>query len=406
MTKIRGENFRLDGPATGLIVVAGALMTLGVVMLCSTGATLDRSVFDSASWRTPPLRQAAFAVGGVLVMLAGARIGPRFLAWRSGSLLQPAVLLLLVAVGLLVAVWSVQFGHASHGKNRWVTLGGLTFQPSEVAKFALMAFLAAFLTRASKRRPGEKPDLCIAIVAIAAVCCLIGVEDFGTGVLVGAVAACMIVVRGCTLGTVAAWAVPVVVALYYMVVSQSYRVARMFSFIDIWDDPHETDYHVVQSLAAIASGGWTGRGLGAGLAKYDYLPEAQTDFIFAIICEETGLIGGAMVILLYVVLVLLGLRVMRRAVSNDGGFSKLFAFGVTITIGFQAVMNVAVVTVVAPTKGIALPLVSAGGSGVLCFCAAIGLLAGTSRPLVASSSADEGELLTCVRPGLLSGVGS
>ncbi len=399
-----------DGITTGLILVAVALMSIGIVMVASVTVDLDRSLFESVSWSTPVVRQALFAVAAVLIMLIGARIGPGPLRWRDGSLFQPAVLWFLIAVVLLIAVWLPGIGVESHGRRRWVAFGPLGFQPSEVAKLALVVFLAAVLTRKehglAATRMGSlplKPDLTIPMLAIGLICALVGREDFGTAVLLATVGGLMVVVRGCPLATLAAWTVPTIAAFSYLLVSQPYRVRRLLSFLTIWDDPQGSGYHPIQSLAAIASGGWTGCGLGAGLAKYGYLPEARTDFIFAIICEEIGLLGGVLVILLFVTFVFLGLRTIQRAPTTDGGFARMFAFGVTITVALQALMNIAVVTVVAPTKGIGLPLVSAGGTSVLCFSLAIGLLAGAPRLRVVqpTGQALQSEGLGCVRPGLL-----
>ena len=189
----------------------------------------------------------------------------------------------------------------------------------------------------------------------------------------------VLIVGGCRLMALAAWAIPVLAGFTYLLISHPYRVDRLLGFLHIWENRLDSGYHAIQSLAAIASGGWTGRGLGAGMAQYGYLPEARTDFVFAVICEETGFVGGVVVILLFIALVCLGMRTMRLAGSRDGGFVALFAFGVTAMIGLQALMNIAVVTVVAPTKGIALPFVSAGGSGLLSFGIAVGLLAGVAR---------------------------
>ncbi len=368
-----------DGVSTGLVLVAAALMTLGVVMLASTGATLEQSLFETTSWRAPVVRQVAFVGVGLVVMLVCGRIGPGVLLWRVGSWFQPAAIGLVIAVVLLAAVWVPGLGVESHGRRRWVAFGPLGFQPSEVAKPALVVFLAAMLTRRRPDGAGTKPDLTVAMLAVGLVCAMVGVEDFGTAALLALVGGLMMLVRGCPLRTLAAWSIPAVGAFTYLLVSHPYRVKRLMAFTNIWEDPLGAGYHPIQSLAAIASGGWSGRGLGAGMAKYGYLPEGRTDFIFSIICEELGVLGGGMVILLFITFVLLGLATMRRAPMNDGGFARLFAFGVTVTFGLQALMNIAVVTVVAPTKGIALPLVSSGGSGVFCFCAAIGLLAGVPR---------------------------
>lgn len=368
-----------DGVGTGLMLAAAALMTVGVVMQASTGLQPGRSLYEAASWRAPVVRQAAFTAVGVVVMLACGWVGPCVFRWRRGSWVQPSVFFLGIVVVLLASVWIHDFGVESHGRRRWVAIGPVGFQPSELAKLGLVVFLSAVLTRSGRKDASGRPDLTAAMLAIGLVCAMVGREDFGTAVLLAVVGGLMVLVRGCPMSTLAAWTVPAVGAFWYLLVSHPYRVKRLMAFRHIWDDPQGAGYHPIQSLAAIASGGWTGRGLGAGLAKYGYLPEGRTDFVFSIICEELGAFGGAMVIMLFITLVLLGLATMRRAPTSDGGFARLFAFGVTVTVGLQALINMAVVTVLAPTKGIALPLVSAGGTGVLCFCAAIGLLSGVPR---------------------------
>ena len=201
---------------------------------------------------------------------------------------------------------------------------------------------------------------------------LVGKEDFGTSVLLGGVGGSMLFVAGCRLrhlggaAAVGAWSL---IALLY---SAPYRVARLAAFRDLWGDPQGAGYQPIQSLAAIASGGWFGTGLGSGIQKHGYLPECRSDFIFAVMCEEMGTLGGGLVLALFSLFVLLGIRTMLAAPTR---FERLLAFGLTATIGLQAAMNVAVVTVLAPTTGIPLPLISAGGSGMLTSCGAVGVLA-------------------------------
>ena len=412
---------------TGIIVVSAALLATGAVMAASAAASLDHPLLGEGIWRSAFGRQMLFIVAAFGVLVACSRIDPGILRWRNDGRFpirgfQPSVWLLLLTIVLLLMVWVPGIGVESHGRSRWIQLGlghaGLSFQPSELAKLSLVVFLAAFLSRGvagwssaggmPSRDPPRSPlgkeglkgvarkhvgtttfshdslhgermpsgRFIVPLIAIGVVCALVGSEDFGTAVLLAAVGGLMLIVGGCRLSTIAAWAIPTIGAFMYLLLSEPYRLKRLLAFRDIWDDPQGRGYHAIQSLAAIASGGWTGKGLGAGLAKYGYLPEARSDFIFALICEEAGFVGGTMVILLFIVLVYFGLRAMRSTGSTDGGFYALFAFGVTAMVGLQAVMNIAVVTVVAPTKGIALPLVSSGGSGVLCFAVAIGLLAG------------------------------
>jgi cell division protein FtsW len=368
-----------EGNAAGLVIVAGALMTVGVVMRASTSASLDESFAKQMAWNGPVVKQAAFAAMGFLVMLACSRFDVGLLRWRRGSVFQPTVLIAVVAVALLLCVWVPGVGRLSHGRTRWLVLGPIGFQPSELAKIAMIGLVAALLTRPQRDGSDRAPGLMIPMMGVGIFCCLVGVEDFGTAALLAMVGGFMLVVGGCSWKAMLSWVTPAVAVFGYMLLAHPYRFKRLATFVDIWAEPNDGGYHAIQSLAAIASGGWTGRGLGTGLAKYAYLPESSTDFVFAVICEETGVIGGAMVIALFVVFVVLGLRTMVACRSDDGGFTKLFVFGVTAAIGLQAMMNVAVVTVVAPTKGISLPFVSAGGSGTVCFAMAVGLLAGAAR---------------------------
>ena len=181
----------------------------------------------------------------------------------------------------------------------------------------------------------------------------------------------MLLIAGCRFRHLAVLSAVGACAFAGLLVAAPYRMARLAAFWDLSADPHGTGYQPRQSLMTIASGGWFGTGLGSGIQKYGYLPECHTDFIFAAICEEMGLLGGGMVIALFGVLIWLGARAMLSAVTR---FERLLAFGVTATIGLQAAMNIAVVTVLAPTTGISLPLISAGGSGLITFCVGIGLL--------------------------------
>ncbi len=379
MTLVGGLNQTSDSTTTGLIAVAAALMTVGAVMAWSTGAALDRSLIEASSLAGPAGRQAMFAVGAFATMVILSHVDIGVLRWKPGRLVQWPVVMLMIAVGLLLAVWLPTVGHASHGRNRWINLGPIGFQPSELAKPAMVVFVAGALTmrKAVGRSRVVRPH--VAVVGIGVLCALVGVEDFGTAALLGMVGGLMLLAGGCRLRDISIWAIPGAAAFAALLFSHPYRVKRLFSFLHVWDDPQGAGYHAIQSLVAIASGGWTGVGLGAGLAQHGYLPEARTDFVFSVLCEESGFLGGVTVILLFVALIYFGLRVMTLASQRGDDFARLFAFGVTATIGLQALINLSVVTVMAPTKGIALPFVSAGGSGVLCLGASVGLLAGMSR---------------------------
>jgi cell division protein FtsW len=160
--------------------------------------------------------------------------------------------------------------------------------------------------------------------------------------------------------------------LTFLLFAAPYRLARIAAYQDFWGDPQGVGYQPLQSMVTIASGGWWGTGLGSGVQKYGYLPESHTDFVFAVLCEELGVFGGALVILLFCAFVWMGIRTMLSARTR---FERLLAFGLTFLIAMQAAMNVAVVTVMMPTTGVPLPMLSAGGSGLFTVCVGVGLLA-------------------------------
>lgn len=219
---------------------------------------------------------------------------------------------------------------------------------------------------------------------------LVAVEDFGTGALIGAVGLALLLAGGVRWWHLGMW-VPAVLGLaVYAIVSAPYRLQRLLMFLDPWKDPEGSSYHIVQSMTAIANGGLWGRGLGNSTLKFGYLPEDKTDFIFAIICEEMGVPGAALIIGLYLALIWVGITVIRQC---EDRLSQLVGLGIIMTISAQAVMNMAVVTVVVPPKGIALPLVSAGGTGWIVTAAAVGLLASLDNARHCQTAGDS----ACVR---------
>jgi cell division protein FtsW len=366
-----------------LIGIATALMTVGLIMTYSASVTLKPPPAAPSFWASRTLRQFAFAGAGLVVMLITARIPYTIWRWRPRRLIQPALLLYLLALAGLALVFVPGIGVERNGARRWLQFGpesyGLGVQPSELAKLAMVVLLAAWF---SKRRTGPPlaPRLltgvlpaCLVIGVIAAA---VALEDFGTGALLAMIGAMVFFAAGARLGDLAMLAVPAGFGLWHLIVSKPYRLERLTSFTRIWDDPLGVGYQQVQSLCTIASGGWWGRGLGQGIQKYGYLPEARTDCIFAVVCEELGLPGALLVLGLFVVLLWQGYRVMRKCRDP---FGRFLALGITLMLVFQAAINIAVVTVSVPNKGIALPFVSAGGSGMLFLSLMIGLLANIAR---------------------------
>ena len=364
---------------TGIILTAAAIMVIGLVAIASASINLDGPVLRPDFWRTTFGRQAVFTGAGLIGLLLVGRIGYSFLQWRPGAWVQPAGLLLLLTIGCLALVLVPGIGAERHGARRWLQFGpasyGVGFQPSELAKLGLIVFLAAYLARGQALQRRFFKDVLPAAGVIGLCAALVGVEDFGTAFLLAAVGGIVLLTAGATWWHLAVLAVPAAAAFGYLLLSEPYRVERLTAFTNIWADPQGAGYHPIQSLVTIASGGWFGRGLGMGTQKFGYLPESKTDFIFAIWCEETGLVGALLVIMLFGTLLYLGIRASNAAADP---FGRLLAFGVTLMVALQAVMNIAVVTVSVPTKGIGLPLMSAGGSGVVFLCAAVGLLAGVA----------------------------
>ena len=219
-------------------------------------------------------------------------------------------------------------------------------------------------------------NLLFTLAPIAAMCLLIIIEDFGTAVLIGLCAFAMLL---CS--RVKKWQIftliPLVLAVAALfIMHKEYRLRRMLAFLDPWATPRGEGYHMVQSLLSFSTGGITGKGLGNGVQKLGYLPEDTTDFIFAVVCEELGLFGALMVISMYFGTIYVAWQVIR---SNRDSFGRMLAFGIAAMVCLQAAINIAVATVSVPTKGLSLPLVSAGGSGLVIACAALGLLCSVCR---------------------------
>ncbi len=349
-----------------ILATVMALSGIGLVLIYSASAISGEDPLRQTDSFLYLKKQILVLIPGAIVMMLLARCDYRRLA-RASPFVLAAVLFLLV----LVLVPGI--GHVSHGARRWFRVGGLSLQPSEFLKPAIVLFAAGFVARADERlgefRRGFLPSMGVVLVAVGLV---VAEPDLGTGLFVLAVASTVFIVGGVKLRhvlPVVALAIPVV--LITMLSHFEYVQGRLESFRS--GEPH---YHVRQSLVALGSGGLLGQGLGAGRQKLYFLPERASDFVFAVLGEETGLVGCAVVISLYVALLLFGFKAARRAPDMCG---FLVAFGVSFAIALQAVMNIAVVTGSVPTKGIALPFLSLGGSSLLSTFASVGLLLSVAR---------------------------
>ncbi|HVP09836.1 MAG TPA: putative peptidoglycan glycosyltransferase FtsW [Phycisphaerae bacterium] len=372
--------------STTITIVASALLALGVVMVFSASASLTSAPITENVWKHSAVRQAMFTLAALVALLIAGVCPFEFWRIRRGSFFQPSVFLILITLGLLVLVLLI--GEERNGARRWLPLGpsslGLGFQPSEVAKLAEVVFFAAYAAYIGERIRKFWSGLLPALLVLGMMGALVGKEDLGTAALLALVGGCILLAGGARIWHLILLSLPGIAGFVYLIKMEPYRVTRLTSFMDPYADPLGKGYHQIQSLITIASGGWWGQGLGCGIQKYGYLPEGRNDFIFSVICEELGIIGGIAVIALFAILLWHGRKAVMAASSD---FGRLLALGATLTIGFQAAMNIAVVTVSIPTKGIALPLVSAGGSGVILLSILVGLLVNVARyrPVVVES---------------------
>lgn len=376
----------------GIALATLCLLVVGVIFVNSaslsvhgTGSTTFQGLLTS--------RATVFAVLAALCLAAGAMVPVDRLARLKGAM-NPVPWILAISVLGIVLTHVPGVGREVNGAHRWIALGPITFQGSELAKWGLPFALAWWCCRNSARANEFWRGFALPLAAVSVLCAGIAIEDLGTAVLIMAVALIMLVAAGCRVWHVALVAPVAVLGFVGLVITSPYRVNRILAYLDPYQDPQGIGYHVIQSMGAIGGGGLAGRGLGNSIQKFGYLPEGTTDFIYAIICEETGILGAAGVIALYVVLLWCGWMVVgatRQGVSVDASaahaadapalspFAQLLGLGVLATIGFQALINISVVTALAPTKGIALPLVSRGGTGWMLTCLALGLLISMDR---------------------------
>ncbi len=364
----RPEPTQVPGTYLLLLGVIAVLVVIGVVMVLSASSVLSLTSYGSAWYFFQ--RQLVWTLLAVIAFMVVARID--YHRWQ--SIVRP---LLVGTTVLLVAVLVPGIGVYVSGSRRWLGFGAWRFQPSELAKLALLLFAADLLTR----REGELYDtrrvlrpLLLVLMGIAALVCL--EPDLDSTVLLAIIVAAVMVAGGISARYLAVIAGTGVVASAVLAVAAPYRRARVFTFLHPTADASNTGYQIVQSLIALGSGGMAGVGLGAGRSKWLFLPNAHTDFIFAVIGEELGLIGTLSVLGLFVAFAFLGIRTAQRAPDR---FGMLLATGVTVWVVAQAAINIGGVIGLLPVSGIPLPFVSFGGSSLVFTMIAAGLLANVAR---------------------------
>ena len=350
-----------------LFLATLALLSASVIMVYSASALLAMDRFERPYHFL--LRQVSWAVMGFGLLWGVMRIDYR-------RLRHPVVLWTAIGVTTLALV-AVLFSDPINGTRRWFGIAGFGVQPSELAKIALIMFAAAQL----ERRMERVNDVLYALLPVGALTAGIAVlillqPDFSTAFAAIVIVAAMVFTAGLGYRYLIGAAVLLTPALYFVVASAPYRRRRLLAFLDPWADPLGDGFQVIQSQIAVGTGGVMGKGLMRGVQKLHFLPEPHTDFIYAVIAEETGLIGATVVLLCFAVITWRGLHVASHAPDRFGAF---LAIGLTTMVALQAFLNMSVVLGLMPTTGIPLPFVSAGGSSLLIGLIGMGILLNVSQ---------------------------
>ncbi|MDP9160605.1 MAG: putative lipid II flippase FtsW [Acidobacteriota bacterium] len=350
-----------------MFAVTLLLVFAGLVMVFSASAVVAKERYGSGYFFLT--RQVGWAVAGIAAMTVAMKVDYR-------RYKNPAVVFSVLGVTTLMLI-SVFLLDRSHHTHRWIHFGGFSFQPSELAKPALILFLAFFLESRMKFINDWRNTVLPALLPTFVFLGLIVFQpDLGTAIACAAITGCMLFVAGLNLRylgyTVAASLLP----LYFLIFHVAYRRNRILAFLDPYSDPQGRGFHIIQSLIAVATGGITGQGLMEGKQKLFYLPEPHTDFIFSVISEELGLVGALAIVTLFTVFLWRGIRTAMR---TQDAFGRFLAVGITCMVVVQAFINISVVLGLMPTKGIPLPLISYGGSSIFMTLACIGVLLNVSK---------------------------
>jgi cell division protein FtsW len=345
------------------------LVLFGLAMVFSASAVMAKERFGSSYFFVE--RQAAWAICGLLSMIVLMHVDYR--RYNKPNVVFPVV---AVTVLCLLGAFVMRDSHATH---RWIKFGIFSFQPSEIAKPALVLFLAWFLQdRMQQIEDWRNTLLPAALPSLLFIVLILKEPDLGTALVCAVVTAMMLYLAGMEKKYFAYGALAAAPVLYWMLFRVPWRRARMLAFLNPWKDPQGSGFHTIQSLIAVGTGGLHGLGYMEGRQKLFYLPEPHTDFIFANIAEELGLLGAVIIISLFVTL---GYRGLRTASLSKDPFARFLAFGITATILIQAFFNISVVLALVPTKGITLPFISYGGTSLFFTLASVGVLLNLSREI-------------------------
>ncbi|MBS0359349.1 MAG: putative lipid II flippase FtsW [Proteobacteria bacterium] len=349
-----------------LLLASVGLLSIGILMVASTSIVIsERQFHEPFHYLT---RQVVFLVGGLIAGLVLLRVDMEF--WQ-----KTGGIWLILSLFLLTAVLIPGIGRTVNGSTRWIAFGPVALQVSEIAKLSVIIYLAGYLVRRHEevrlRMIGFlKPMFILSIAAVL----LLKEPDFGAVVVMFATALGMMFLAGARLWQFIALLIAVGAAVGGLAVSSHYRLARLTAFLDPWANQYDSGYQLTQSLIAFGRGGWFGVGLGESIQKLFYLPEAHTDFLFAVLTEEWGLMGALIVIILFAIFIIRSFQIGRQAQHQGNLFNAYLAYGIGLWVGLQAMINIGVNSGVLPTKGLTLPFMSSGGSSLLVNCIGLALL--------------------------------
>lgn len=348
-----------------LFSVAGIII-IGLLMVASSSIVISERLYNHSFHYL--VRQSCYLTVGAVIAIIAFKFDSQF--WEKISI--PA---LLVSIVLLIAVLIPGVGHTVNGSARWLHFGVIGMQVSELAKFATILYMARYLTQHHEEVRTQvsgflKPMLVLGVIAVL----LLKEPDFGAAVVITITVMTMVFLAGVKLRHFILCMLLAGGAIIVLAVSSPYRLARLTAFINPWDNQFDSGYQLTQSLIAFGRGGITGVGLGASIQKLFYLPEAHTDFLFAVLAEELGLIGVTVVLALYTIFITRGLAIARKAQLQGQLFCAYLAYGLVLWLGIQTVINIGVNAGLLPTKGLTLPLMSSGGSSMLVDCVVIAIL--------------------------------
>ena len=350
-----------------MFAVTLLLVFAGLVMVFSASAVIAKDRFGSGYFFLT--RQLGWAIAGMAAMTVAMKVDYR-------RYKHPAVVFSVLGITTLMLI-SVFLLDRSHHTHRWIHFGGFSFQPSELAKPALILFLAYFLESRMKSINDWRNTVLPALIPTFFFLGLIVFQpDLGTAIACAAITGCILFVAGLNLRYLGYAVGASLLPLYFLIFHVAYRRNRILAFLDPYSDPQGRGFHIIQSLIAVSTGGITGQGLMEGKQKLFYLPEPHTDFIFSVISEELGLVGALAIVVLFTVFLWRGIRTAMRTQDT---FGRFLAVGITCMVVVQAFINISVVLGLMPTKGIPLPFISYGGSSIFITLACVGVLLNVSK---------------------------